>query len=286
MLGIGQVVHLEEGLRLLHALLGEGDGLVLVVLGVVAGNFHFAVRAELALLQAARHKLVGVGVELRGLFAPAGDDQRRARLVHEDGVHLVHDGEFQPALHQVFLVGDHVVAQVIKAEFIVGAVSNVRAIGGLALRGLHVVHDEPDAQAQEAVHLAHPLALELCQIVVDGDDVHAPARQRVQYGRKGCGQGLALAGLHLGDAALVQHDRAHQLHVEGALAQHAHRRLAGERVGLRQKIVQRCAVLGPGAQRAQLLAQLRVRALLHGRLQRVDLIHNLSYLFQLSLVGA
>ena len=91
--------------------------------------------------------------------------------------------------------------------------------------------------------LAHPLAVALGQVVVDRDDVDAPAGQRVQIGGQGGHQGLALAGLHLGDAALVQHDAAHQLHPVGAHAQHPVRGLPHGGKGLRQDVVQRLAVL-------------------------------------------
>ncbi len=61
--------------------------------------------------------------------------------------------------------------------------------------------DQADLQAQEAVDLAHPLAVALGQVVVDRDDVDAPARQRVEVGGEGGYQRFALTGLHLGDAS-------------------------------------------------------------------------------------
>jgi hypothetical protein len=42
--------------------------------------------------------------------------------------------------------------------------------------------------------------------------------QRIQIGRKGGDQGLALAGAHFGDIALMQEDAALQLHIKGAQA--------------------------------------------------------------------
>jgi hypothetical protein len=61
----------------------------------------------------------------------------------------------------------------------------------------------------------------LREVVVDRDDVHALAGQRVQVGGQRRDQRLALAGLHLGDLAVVQHHAAEQLHVEVAHAQRA-----------------------------------------------------------------
>ena len=63
----------------------------------------------------------------------------------------------------------------------------------------------------------------------------------VEVQRQGGDQGLALAGAHLGDLALVQHDAADQLHVEVAQADRARGRLAHRREGLRQQLVQRLA---------------------------------------------
>ena len=64
------------------------------------------------------------------------------------------------------------------------------------------------------MHLAHPLGVAAGQVVVDRDDVHALAGQRVEVGRQHAGEGLALTGLHLGDVAEVQRRAAHDLHVD------------------------------------------------------------------------
>ena len=103
--------------------------------------------------------------------------------------------------------------------------------------------DEAHLQTQEAVDLAHPLGVTLGQVVVDGDDVDALARQGVEIGGKGGHQGLAFTGLHLGDPALMQHDAAHQLHPVGAHAQHTVRSLPHGGKGLRQDVVQGLAVV-------------------------------------------
>jgi hypothetical protein len=71
---------------------------------------------------------------MRGVvFGLAADDQRRARLVDQDRVHLVHDGVVQAALHPVGGLVDHVVAQVVEAVLVVGAVGDVGRVGGLLL---------------------------------------------------------------------------------------------------------------------------------------------------------
>ena len=85
----------------------------------------------------------------------------------------------------------------------------------------------------------HPLRVALGQVVVDRDDVDAAAGHRVQRGRERRDERLALAGLHLGDAALVEDDAAHQLDVEGTHVQLAAADLARGREDVRQDVVER-----------------------------------------------
>ena len=69
--------------------------------------------------------LVDPVVLVGGVLGGAGDDERRARLVDEDGVHLVDDGEVQLALDVVLQPELHVVAQVVEAELVVLPVGDV-----------------------------------------------------------------------------------------------------------------------------------------------------------------
>src|SRR5258707_5314481 len=51
----------------------------------------------------------------------------------------------------------------------------------------------------------------LREVVVDRDEMDAGRRERIEVEREARDERLALAGLHLRDVALVQHDAAHQL---------------------------------------------------------------------------
>ncbi len=224
-------------------------------------------------------------VELGAVVERAGDDQRRARLVDQDRVDLVHDGEDVPALDHVLHAVLHVVAQIVEAELVVGAVGDVAVVGLLALLVVEAVHDDADREAEEIVDLAHPLGVALGQVVVDGDDVDAAPGQRVEIDRQRRDQRLAFAGLHLGDPALVQDHAADELHVEMALAERALGGLAAGREGRNQDVVERLAfgdllleVLGAGAQRL-------VGQLLKLLLQRVDLVHARLIALDAPLVG-
>ena len=141
------------------------------------------------------------------------------------------------ALHQVVLRPGHVVAQEVEAELVVGAVGDVGGVRGLADLGGLLGQDDADVEAEESVHPAHPLAVPLGQVVVDGDDVHALALERVEVGRQGGHQGLALTGLHLGDVAEVQRRAAHQLDVEVPLAERPLGRLPHHGEGLDEQVV-------------------------------------------------
>ena len=239
--------------RLLHlgdAFLGRRDGLLLEVDEVVA-----ALLRALGPRDQARHQPGEEEVLVGRLLGLAADDERRPGLVDEDVVHLVDDGEVALALDPLVQLRDHVVAQVVEAELVVGAVGDVGLVGlaprarpqvdePLVVRRVarleqvrRVVGDDADRQAQEVVDRAHPLGVAAGQVVVDGDDVDAPAGQAVEGGGQRRDQRLALAGLHLGDPALVQDDAADQLDVEVAHPEGPLHRLARRGEDLGQDLV-------------------------------------------------
>ena len=144
-----------------------------------------------------RHDLVHRQVHGRVVFGLTADDQRCTRLVDQDGVDLVNDGEVQPTLHAVGHFVDHVVAQVIKTVFVVGSVGNVRAIGRLLFFAAHLRQINADTQTQKVVELAHPARISAGQVIVDRDHVHALARQRIEVHRQGGRECFALPSAHL-----------------------------------------------------------------------------------------
>ncbi len=180
----------------------------------------------------------------------------------------------------------HIVAQIVEAEFVVGAVSHVAGIGGLAFVVLQPVGDAADGETEEFVYLAHPFGVARRQIVVDRDDVHALAGDGVQIDGQGGDQGLALAGAHFGNLSLMQHHAAQQLDVVVALAQCPLGGFAygGERVG--QQIVQIGAVLVFPAEFVRARAQLVVRQFFHIGFERIDLRHDALQAFDFAIIGA
>ena len=213
-----------------------------------------------------------LAVPVRCAVGRPGDDQRGAGLVDQDRVDLIDDGVAVAALHQVVQRMRHVVAQVVEAEFVVGAVGDVGGVGLAALIGVEPGQDHPDVQAEEAVHAAHPLAVAPGQVVVDCDDVHALAAQRVEVCGQHAGQRLSLAGLHLGDVAEVQRGPAHDLYVEVPLGQHPPGRLAGHRERLGHQVIELLATGDALAELVGLGAQLGVGELLGVVGEGVDVV--------------
>ena len=183
---------------------------------------------------------------------------------------LVDDRVIEGPLHHVGQAELHVVAQIVEAELVVGAVGDVGVVGGLALLVVELVDDHADREAEETVDLAHPFRVALGQVVVDRDDMDALARKRVEIDRQRGNQGLAFAGLHLGDHALVQDHAAQQLHVEMALAERAPSRLAHRGEGVDQDVVDLLPLVEPGAQPFGALAQLGVGQARDFGLQGID----------------
>ena len=125
----------------------------------------------------------------------------------------------------------------------------------------------PTRDAEHVVDRLHPHRVAAGEVVVDGDHVHAAAGQRVQHDGERRRQRLALAGLHLGDRAVVEHHAADHLHVEVAHPHRALARLARQREALVQQVIEALAVARAFAQRVGRLAQLGVGVVLELRLE-------------------
>ena len=161
----------QPALHLLHAGFGEIDGALLFV--------------ELVVFLGERRDIGVDGiVELGAVVERTGDDQWRARLVDQDRIHLINDGVDMAALHHVFEPVFHIVAQIIEAELVIGAVGDVAVVLDLALGVVEPMHDDADGEAQELVDLAHPFGVALGQIVVHGDDMNAASGKGIEIDRQ------------------------------------------------------------------------------------------------------
>ncbi len=142
------------------------------------------------------------------------------------------------------------------------------------------MNDKTDFKTQKSVDLSHPLAVTLSEVVVDGDDMNAVARQCVQICGKRCNERLSFARFHLGDPALVQNDTADELAVEMSHSENPARRLANGRERLGQNVVERFAVGKPFLEYIRLFAQFRVGKSLERGFKGIDLRNGRRDLFQ------
>ena len=254
----------EQHLRALVPRLGQEHGVVLLVDVEVAGR----IGGRLALQH--RRDRVHLEVDVGAVVGLARNDERRARLVDQDRVDLVDDRVVQPALEALLDPHRHVVAQVVEAELVVGAVGDVGGVGGVLLLVRHLRQDRADGQADGLVNLAHPRGVAAREVVVDGDDVDALAGQGVEVGGQRRDQGLALAGAHLGDLAVVEHHPADELDVEVAHVERPLRRLADDGERFREQVVERLAAREAILELRGLGRERLVRERRDLRLERVD----------------
>ena len=183
---------------------------------------------------------------------------------------LVDDGEGVRTLDHLRHVVFHVVAQIVEAELVVRAVGDVGGIGLAALLVVEPVHDHADREPEERVDLAHPRGVATGEVVVDGDDVHAFAGERIQIDRQGGDERLAFAGAHFRDRPFVEHHAADQLDVEMALLQGALGRLANSGEGGGENVVERLSRLELSPEFVGLGPQLLVGQRRKPGLERID----------------
>ena len=127
------------------------------------------------------------------------------------------------------------VPEVVEGDFLVAAIRDVAGVGGAPLRRLLAAAHAAHRQAEPLVDRRHLLRIALGQVVVDRDDVHRLAGERRGGRGERRGEGLALAGVHLGDHAAQHRPAADQLDVEMPHAEHPRRGFAHQRERLRGK---------------------------------------------------
>ena len=290
-LGIGQVLDMEELLNLLHAFLGQVDGLFLLIDDEVAGllllDAHDGVDSGVLGQVIAPMQLTGQHVahlvEFRGLAGLAGNDERGPGLIDQDRVDLVNDAVMEVPLYEVLLIDRHIVPEVVESELIIRNISNVAVVGGLPLFLRHVVQYDADLEAQKFVDFSHPLGVTLGQVVVYRDDLDPLALQGIEVGRKGGHERLSFTGLHLGNPALMEDNATDQLDPEGLHADGSLCCLPDRRKGLGQEVIQRLALCQPLLEFRSLRRQFLVRKLLHIGPHRLNLVHNRGNPLQLVL---
>ena len=176
---------------------GEVDLMSLFIHPVVALGFF----VSLALQK--RRNFVDDAVEIGIVVRGPRNDEGGTGFINQNRVHFVHDGVIEPPLTAVRDVVLHVVAKVIKPEFVVGTVRDVGGIGGFfrcrILLRQHGSHGEP----QEVVKAPHPFGVTASEVVVYRHHMYPESRQCVQVHRERCRQSFAFARTHFGDFVVV-----------------------------------------------------------------------------------
>ena len=204
------------------------------------------------------------------IFSLTGNDQRRPRLIDQDGVDFVDNGEIQAALNALATRINHVVAQIVETEFVVGAVGDVGSVGCLFRLVIHLRQIDAYGQPEKTVQTPHPFSVATGQVIVNRDDMDALAGDGIQVGRQGTDQRLAFTGAHFGNLAVMQHHAAHQLHVEMAHAEFALASFANHCKGFRQQVIKRFAIGVALTEFIRLGTQLLIAKSLQRRLKRID----------------
>ena len=213
-------------------------------------------------------------IKLARFLVRRGDNQRSARFVNQNGVHLVHNREVMPPLRHLLRSISHIIPKVIKAVFVIGAVGHVGRVG-LASRGgaqkfmdnlkrtqrvarrvlcfhrfmsgvvkkARFMVQNPDRKPQGMVNLPHPNPIAPGKIIVDRNHMHALPRKRVKISRQSRDESLSFSGFHLRYFPLMQRYPAEHLNVKMALAQRPLRRFADRGKSFRQQIIKAGALV-------------------------------------------
>src|ERR1700676_629688 len=229
--GIGKIGEVKQAFALAEAFFGQCGLTVLFVNRVV--DF----------LDQLGNDFVDFVVFVGRFFGGTGNDQRGARFVDQNRVHFIDDGEVMRALDAVRQVVLHVVAEIVEAEFVIGAVSDVRAVSRAALFVVEVVDDNANAEAEATIERAHPFGVAAGEIIVHSDDVHAASGERIEASGKGGDERLAFTRFHFRDFAFVEHHAADELHIEMTHVQKAAASFANQRESGRDGRLERAAKL-------------------------------------------
>ena len=214
-----------------------------------------------------------------GFICLAADDEGSTGFVNQNAVNLVDNGIVKRTLHLSIGAHGHIVTQVIKAELIVGAEGDVAHIlQFFDLRGDRVP-DQADGKAEEAVQLAHPLAVTRREVLVDGNNVYALAGQRIKINGAGGHQRFTFAGFHLGNTAVMQGHAADELNIEVTHTKYTHRSFSYHGKGLHQQIIQRGTIGQTLFELGSFGFKLFIAQRLHLRFQRIDFVYLLGVFF-------
>ena len=121
------------------------------------------------------YEIIGTAKAIDVFFTLAGDNERSPRLIDQNRIDLIDNREIMPSLYDIFPALCHVVTKVIKAQFVIGAISDAALIGFLLFFSAHAGQGKPGCQTEKGIDLPHLLHITPCQVIIDRDDVYALA---------------------------------------------------------------------------------------------------------------
>ena len=199
------------------------------------------------------------------LTALTGNNQRCSGFIDQYRVHLVNDGIMKISLYQLLFINYHVVTKVIKSQFVVGDIGNITGVLFPTLIVVHIIQYHTYGQTEEFMDFSHPFCISLCQIVIDGNDVHALSFQCIQISRKCRNKGLTFTGSHLCDTSLVKNDTTDDLYTVVFQSNGTLCTLTDSGICFRKQVIQCLSICQSVLIFLRLCAKLFVSQSLHGR---------------------
>ena len=132
---------------------------------------------------------------------------------------------------------DHVIAEIIEAELVVGTIGNIGGISFLTGTWFEVTHtfvfvilvdvfwivdkagvsnNNSDRHAEEVVNWSVPAGVTLCEVVVYSYNMNTFSCQGIEICWKKSDEGFTFTSLHLGDVAFMECDTTDELNIEVA----------------------------------------------------------------------
>ena len=170
-------------------------------------------------VEVARDSVYAVRQRLWSVIA-TGNHQRNARLIDQDGIGLIDDRCGKVTVYLLPRIKRKLVTQIVKPYLIGSGISYVTGISLLPRRCFHVALDVTHSQSEPLVDLSHPLRITAGQVIIHREHMRAACSLCIPRDRGNSGQGLAFAGLHLGNLALGERQRTLKLDLEHLQLQH------------------------------------------------------------------
>ena len=279
MLRIGIILQIQNLLNLSDTPVRQVHAAVFFIDHIIAGLLSSIAGQRIQLADLTRtcaalqllHQVITLPVKLQSRAFHAGDNQRRPGLVDQYRIDFVHDRIKKTPLHAALLIHRHVITQIVEPQFIVRHIRDIAGICLLTAQQVHSLQNHAHRYTEKPVDPSDIHRITVGQIIIDGHNMHATARQTHQIRRKSCHKGLTLASLHLSNMPLIKGNTAQNLNVIRIQSDRAISCFPDRCKRLRQQLIQRPMSLIFQPQLLCLPGQLFITQNLHHRAKSIDL---------------